>query len=71
MAHGIRDLFEICSCFSADGRLSTGRTWAAGSLTSMLEDLVDTRNRDLKSRRDAFKSFAAMVSFDDGLVSLS
>ena len=37
----------------------------------MLEDLVYTRNRDLKGRRDAFKRFAALISFDDGVVALS
>ena len=46
-------------------------TRVTGPLTAVLEDLVYACNRDLKSRRNAFQRFAALVSFDDGLVALS
>ncbi len=51
-------------------RLSTGRTRATSPLTSLLEDLVYARNRDLKRGGNAFQRFVMLVSFDDGLVAL-
>ena len=68
--HGIRTVFEVRYCFCTDGRLSTGRAWATRPLTSMLEDLVDARNRDRKRGGNALERFAALVGIDDGLVAV-